>query len=201
MQDKYLVLIGCGISTILFVVTTTGEQWIKHNPPPGHLDDNQNKNGSLSNDQDYIVDYYGIWKFCFRNGKCLEIVEAWRFTKWLKIPNWLQAVRIFACTATGIEAFGLLNAISAILKNTKTLRESKYVMVAGPCLMLIAVTIFTGFERPEHENYIWGWTFILGWASVTFSMMYGLVVLYVIMRRKRKLKKESEINIEAPMMP
>ena len=109
MEDKHLVLVCCGISTILFVITTTGEEWVKHNP----LHTQSLKNSTITKDG-YQISYYGIWKFCFQNGKCLEIVEAWRFTKWFKIPKWLQAVRIFTCTATGLEAFGLLNAIFSV---------------------------------------------------------------------------------------
>ena len=220
-SDKILILMGCIISTALFVVTTTGEEWIKHKPTKTLMDpvnnnkndDNNNNNNSNSNNNNKIgntattngnepftVDYYGIWRFCFKNGQCLEIVEAWKYTKWLNCPNWLQAVRIFTCTATGLEAFALLNAIAAILKNTKTIKESKYIMVASPCLLLIAMTIYTAFEKPVHRNYRWGWTFILGWASVSFSLVYSLVVLYTIAKWKRKRKEDDAAPIETPMM-
>jgi len=201
-RDKWLVLIGCLFSTFLFLLTTTGEVWIVHKPPKTH----QNKNGSWSSDNkiDNTIDYYGIWRFCFRNGKCMEIVEGWRYTKWFrasqKTHNWLQAVRIFACTASTVVGFGLMNAIVTIMKKTKTLKESKYMSVAGPCIMIIALSIFTGYEWPEHDKYTWGWTFLLGWASAFFSLFYGVFILYMISKRKRKIRlrrgEEEEMAVE-----
>ena len=268
-RDKILILIGCIATTILFVVTTTGEEWIKHQPARKYpaststhyqirndnrtsnnnkinenfvnkmianrknenttrnknlnTTENNNNNNILNNyvnkyekkqnrrSPSSVVDYYGIWRFCFKNGHCLEIVEAWRYTKWFNCPNWLQAVRIFACTATGLEAFALLNIIAALLppgwwgnkNNTNTVRESKYTMVAAPCLMMIALAVYTAYERPVHRDYVWGWTFILGWTSVTSSLVYSAVVLFVIARWKEKKKQAKEhdvVPIETPMM-
>ena len=250
-NDKIMILVGCIVSTLLFAVTTTGEEWIKHNPqiPTTHTkqpvknntqhvinseryfiynstninyennnnsfkfnkikiknsnNNNNNNNKKRTSNTDgnepFIVDYYGIWRFCFKNGKCLELVEAWKYTKWISCPNWLQAVRIFTCTATGLEAFALLNTIAAILKNTKAIKESKYIMVASPCLMMIAMAVYTAFEKPVHENYRWGWTFILGWASVGFSLLYSLVVLFIISRWKKKHKEDETVPIDTPMM-
>lgn len=201
-RDKWLVLIGCLLATFLFVLTTTGEVWIEPNPPKTH----QNKNGSRSNGN--TIEYYGIWKFCFRNGKCVEIIEAWRYTKWFRANqnthNWLQAVRIFACTASTVVGFGLLNAAVSIMKKTKTLKESKYMLVAGPCIMIIALSVYTGYEWPGHEHYTWGWTFLLGWASACFSLFYGVLIIYMISRRKREIRlrrgDEEEIDDEDLMM-
>lgn len=249
-SDKILILVGCTVSTLLFAVTTTGEEWIKRKPLQtaqlerpakndsqtvvnteryfifnstninyentnssyniNHINkiinnnnnNKQNKKRSMkrNGNEPFTVDYYGIWRFCFKNGQCLELVEAWKYTKWMSCPNWLQAVRIFTCTATGLEAFALLNTIAAILKNTKAIKESKYIMVASPCLMLIAMAIYTAFEKPVHQNYKWGWTFILGWASVGFSLVYSTTVLFMIARWKQKRKEDETIPIETPMM-
>ena len=111
-SDKILILVGCTVSTLLFAVTTTGEEWIKRKPlQTTHIErlaknDSQtvanteryfifnstninyeNTNSSyninhinkiINNKQNdkrsmkrngnepFTVDYYGIWRFCFK---------------------------------------------------------------------------------------------------------------------------------------
>ena len=144
-----LVLIGCVTSMCLFIASTSANEWVI-STAGSQSTNNSRKNSDLK--------CYGLWIYCLESGECREIgSEVWAHTKWMHIPNWLQAVRIFACMSAAVEAFACLKTVINMLKGKTELKESKYALMAGPFLMLIALTIFTSFEDPAPEqHYTWG---------------------------------------------
>jgi len=170
--NRSLVTIGCIVSSILYIAAVSGDVWVKSTlEQPQSTQTTTTNSSTITTSQ---IHYYGIWKYCFFNGQCHRIGDAYNAV-WRVTPTWLQAVRILACLATLLEGFGAANGIAGLLRQTYSSKESKICLFLGPLFMMLALSIYTAHEGPSPaENFRWGWCFIIGWLTTTVTPVYAI---------------------------
>ena len=176
--DRVLVTLGCVVCTALYLAAISSDKWVERS-----LNENEDINISVSDNitalttkNINIIQCYGIWRFCLKDDECHRIGDTDNNnTVWRVTPTWLQAVRILACLATLLVGFGAANGIAGLLRSSYSSKESKICLFIGPLLMLLALTIYTGYSGPTTaDNVTWGWCYTVCWFGTCFTPVYGI---------------------------
>lgn len=161
-----LIIGGCTVALALFLTSIVGGVWVR------------DSSATNSNNTKFPIKHFGLWELCTHDGKCKNIDSMFYLDM---APKWLQTVRILVCVAAGIQVIAIGIAILHMYSARIKLINASTQLLVGPFLMMIAMSIFTGYEGPTPmEPLEWGWSYIFGWLGTCIVPVYGFFIIAAI---------------------
>ena len=130
---------------------------------------------------------YGLWEHCFTNTTiCVRINHFYRNLN----ADWFKAVQIATATACmfGITAF-VASILKPCMKDCASVIAALNMFIAWICITG-ALAVFTAKEPTNDEvlmeKRVWGWTFMVGWASCGVTFLASVIAWLAYTPRKEQ---------------